>query len=186
MSLKSRPTFAVDLNEPTGAVVARLHERLAAPDVEVRWARTPGGGGKVGVGGAGDHLALTIAESRRHFFSPWLMVDLSATDAGTHIFARFSPHPSVWTGYAFAYMTLGSLGFFSLIFQYAQSVAGSHAGNAAWVSLVAPTAAVLAGLLWTSAQVGQRLAKAEMELLHATLEQGLVAEPEAGAHALHD
>ena len=179
MSLKSRPTFAVDLEESPSAVLARLQTQLGAPGVQVRWARTPGGGGAhaVGQAGAGDHFALTIEDARRHFWSPWLMVDVSAGDRGTHVFARFTPHPSVWTGYAFAYMTLASIGFFSLIFAYACSVSGSHGGATAWIPWIAPVCAGVAFLLWASAQVGQRLARAEMDDLKHCLDAGLAAGP---------
>ena len=159
LSLELRPTFTIGVAEPTGVVLRRLRARMAAPQVEVRWARQPGGGEATTVREDQDHVVLCMIPEVRHFWSPWLMLDVQAEDGATHLFGRFSPHPSVWTGFAFCYLTLTAIGFFALIFAWASQLSGS--GNS-WLGLLAPLCAAIAFALWWASQVGQRLARAEM------------------------
>ena len=172
MSLELRPTFTIGVNEPTGVVLRRMRARLQAPHVQVRWARQPGGGGEATVREDQDHLVLCMAEDVRHFWSPWLMLDVQAQPGGTHLYGRFSPHPSVWTGFAFCYLTLGAIGFFALIFSWASHLSGS---GKPWVGLLAPVCALIALGLWWASQAGQRLARGEMATLRACVDAALEA-----------
>lgn len=169
MSLELRPTFAIGLAEPTAVVLRRLRSRLAAPHVLVRWARPPGGG-EATLRDDQDHAVLCMDESVRHFWSPWLTLDVAAEDGETHVFGRFSPHPSVWTGFAFCYLTLTVIGFFSLIFVAALRMSG---GGQAWVGVIAPLCALVALALWWASQVGQRLAHAQMMTLRDCVDAAL-------------
>ncbi len=172
MSLELRPTFTLGLDEPTGAVLRRLRAQMHAPGVEVRWARQPGGGAPSSVREDQDHVVLCVDVATRHFWSPWLMLDIAQHDGGTHLHGRFSPHPSVWTGYAFCYLTLTAIGFFSLIFAWASQLSGSGRPS---VGLIAPVCALIAFAMWWVSQVGQRLARDEMVLLRACVDAGLRA-----------
>ncbi len=170
MSLELRPSFTIGLNEPCGHVLKRLRARMRADHVEVRWAQRPGGGGPPSAREDQDHVVLCIVEPERHFWSPWLMVDIAEQDGGVHLYGRFSPHPSVWTGFAFCYLTLGAIGFFALIFAWASQLSGS---GKPVVGLIAPVCALVAFSLWWASQVGQRLAHAEMRTLRACLDAAL-------------
>ncbi len=172
MSLELRPTFAIGLDEPCGVVLRRLRAQMRAEHVQVRWAQRPGGGGPPSTREDQDHVALCMDESVRHFWSPWLNIDLQSQDGGTHVYARYSPHPSVWTGFAFCYLTLGAIGFFALIFSYASTLSGS---GKPWIGLITPLCALIALGLWWASQIGQRLARAEMLALRACLDAALQA-----------
>lgn len=170
MSLELRPTFTRGLDEPTGVVLRRLRARMEAPHVQVRWARRPGGGGSTSTREDQDHVVLCMDQDQRHFWSPWLSLDIQAHEGTTHLYGRFSPHPSVWTGFAFCYLTLTAIGFFSLIFAWASQISGS--GKPA-VGLIAPLCAVIAFSLWWASQLGQRLARDQMLILRACVDAAL-------------
>jgi hypothetical protein len=180
VSLELRPSFSIGLSEPSGTVLRRLRARMRAPHVEVRWAQRPGGGGPMSTREDQDHVVLCIVENERHFWSPWLMVDIAEQDGGTHLYARFSPHPSVWTGFAFCYLTLGAIGFFSLIFAWASQLSGS---GKPIVGLIAPVCALIAFGLWWASQVGQKLAHPEMRTLRGCLDAALASAEDEQPHS---
>lgn len=167
VSLSIRPSFAVELQRPSPQVIEELAAALATGSFPLRRARVPGGGD------SGrrdrDHLTLTVEPSEQRLWSPWLAIDVTANDGGTLIFARFSPHPSVWTGFAFAYLTLGVILLFSLMFAGAQAMTGA----VLWPLLVSAGAACALGALWAVTQIGIRLARGQMEALHAALDRAI-------------
>ena len=170
MSLHLRPTFAIEIAEPFGVVLRRMRQQLQAPDVLVRWARTPGGG-LAQLRDDQDHVVLCMVESQRHFWSPWLMLDVQPSRVGTQLCGRFSPHPSVWTGFAFAYLVLAVVGCFSLIFAGAMHLSGGRP----WAAIGAPLCAAVALGLWWASQLGQRLAAGQMLVLRSCVDGGVRA-----------
>lgn len=167
MSLHHRPTFALTVPAAAESVQLRLKQRLTDPKLEVTWARTPGAG--AAAERAETHVLITFRPEHRHFWSPWLHLDLMVEPQHTRISGRFSPHPSVWTGFAFGYLALAVLSFFALVFGYSQSTIGSSP-----VALGAiPIAAAIAALMWWSAQIGQRLARDQMGQIRAQLQEAL-------------
>jgi hypothetical protein len=172
MSLHHRPTFALQLPQSAHAVQLRLNEQLVDPRLEVKWARPPGGGSSAD----GEererlisHVLITFRQDQRHFWSPWLNLDLIERDGQAHLSGRFSPHPSVWTGFAFAYMMLGVTTFFALVFSYSQWAIGSSPAALG----VLPFTAAIAASMWWSAQIGQRLAREQMTQIRGLLDQAL-------------
>ncbi len=167
-----RPSFEVDLPCPSRDAIERLCGHLASRPVVVRRTRVPGGGSE---GGARheEHVVLTVPADAQHFWSPWLTVELSARDDATHLHGKFSPHPSVWTGFVFGYLALGIVCAVALV------IAGSSAllldGGQSWALGVAGGAALVMAGMWWASQIGQRLAHAQMETLRAELERGLDA-----------
>ncbi len=110
---------------------------------------------------AGNHITLTIREGERHFWSPWLHIELTELDDMTHIRGRFTPHPNIWTGFAFCYFSLIVIAAFALIWGMSQWML-QQSPTALWVGLMC---AALVGLLWWMAQVGQKLAREQMHAL---------------------
>ena len=88
------PVFMLTVDGSVDQVCKRLrtllHEETGAYDGSV----------------AGNHMTLTIREGDRHFWSPWLHIELTEQDDTTHIRGRFTPHPNIWTGFAFSYFSL--------------------------------------------------------------------------------
>ncbi len=171
MTFEHRPNFTVDAALPLAEVQDRLQSGLVGPAYEVRWSRSPHGGGTAH---RAAHLVVAFKQEHRHFWSPWLVLDLETRDdadgAGiTRVIGRFSPHPTVWTGYTFTYLALGVIAFFSSVFAFSQhSLGGSP--SSLWGLLA--SAVMAAGLLWSS-WVGQRLAREQMIELRRHLEMAL-------------
>lgn len=121
------------------------------------------------------HLLVTVPRAERHFWSPWLHVDLRPVEGDAHatdVFARFSPAPSVWTAFMLTYIALATIAFFSAVWAFAQSVLGDGM-TALWG--VAIPVVVGAAMFW-SARVGQTLAREQMHQLHDAVRAAL---PEA-------
>ncbi len=113
------------------------------------------------------HAMISIVTPKRHFWSPWLHVEVLETAGRSQIRCRFSPHPSIWTGFMFAYLSLGVIVFFAIMFGISQQLAG----QTAWAYWLVPVGGVIAGLLWVAAQAGQKLADAEMRKLKMAIEE---------------
>lgn len=124
---------------------------------------------------AGNHIVLSPVPDVRHLWSPWLHLEIEPQETGSLLRAKYSPHPNLWTSFAFGYLTLGTLVFFAAFFAVAQSLIGQ--GTWGWWV----TGAALAGLLvmWLVAKLGQRLAQDQMLELRHTLESILGATEDA-------
>jgi len=174
MTLALRPTFSLELARPSRDVLAQVYARLAVATVQLRRTRIPGGGRDVAQ--EHDHFILTVQETERHFWSPWLSVEVEPRGGGAHVFGRFSPHPSVWTAFMFGYLLLAVVVMFALVFALALSMSG----GSPWTLAIAGGASVVMVLMWWASQVGQRLARAQMESLRQVLEGALIEETREG------
>lgn len=165
-----RPSFSTDLPCASRTAIERLSAELAARPIMVKRSRPPGGGPERGPRDDA-HLVLTIPPAERHFWSPWLTVELSPRDGGTHLHGTFSPHPSVWTGFAFAYLALGAICAVALV------LAGSAAllpdSSQTWALWLAGGAALAMLAMFWASHLGQRLAAAQMELLRRELDDAI-------------
>lgn len=174
MSLAFRPSFAVDVPASSREVIALLASRLGAGPLVLRLTRPPGGGPDDALRER-DHLLLTVPASQRHFWSPWLTIEVTPLERGAHVVGKFSPHPSVWTGFTFGYLGLLIVIVLSLV------VAGSSwlvpGSNQSWSLWVAGGAVIAMVGMWWASQVGQRLARDQMEQLHAALSRALADAP---------
>lgn len=108
---------------------------------------------------ARDHALVSFVQSKRHFWSPWLHLELQKLDADRKIFGRFSPHPSIWTGFMFAYLSLGILTFFATVTGLAQGTLG----KSPWAFWGIPVCVLSAATLWLAARAGQQLAREQMD-----------------------
>ena len=151
---KMRPTFSLTVGLTHDQAIDRIRALIEHPDSRFT--------GKI----VGRHIMLTVCEHDRHFWSPWLDMEVVEdespdTDATATVHGRFMPHPSIWTGFVAAYFFLVTCALFTACFAYAQ-----------WVTETSPTALWGVGLsvvatvaVWWSAQVGQRLARGQMGVL---------------------
>jgi hypothetical protein len=124
---------------------------------------------------AGNHLMLVIPIKDRHFWSPWLNIEAQENDLpnpNIHIKGRFSPNPSVWTGFMMVYSSLAVLAFLATMFAVAQLVMN----NPPWaLYFLIPIILIAAAMYWSSL-IGQKIAHDQMQLLYRvtleTLAQG--------------
>lgn len=162
-----RPTFRLNLDRPPERAAAALE------------ALTSEQGGPFPGQSTGSHVTLTIARGERHFWSPWLHLELtpSATDpARTDLFGRFSPAPSIWTGFMLTYIALFTLGLFAAVWAMAQ-VMLEGPPTALWVVLLT---VVIAAAMLVSARIGQGLALDQMARLREAVGRALDEPGHAG------
>ncbi len=112
------------------------------------------------------HAMVSIVETNRHFWSPWMNIDIREQPQSRLVFCRFSPHPSIWTGFMFSYLALAVISFFAMMFGISQQLASQNP----WAYFIIPGCAAVAGLLWVAAQAGQKLAHNEMRKMKAVIE----------------
>ena len=113
-TIRLRPTFSIGLEDATDAVMNRIESAVKNQPEEIA--------GQFRAG----HAMISIVESKRHFWSPWLHLDIRDGDneSEKQLVGRFSPHPSIWTAFMFTYLSLAVLSFFSLVIGYSQQLAG--------------------------------------------------------------
>ncbi len=171
MSAELRPSFQIDLPAlGVDEVVARLRAGLDPASFDADGVRTDKAGHRWVTEWAKTHVLVAMRKDLRHAWSPWLHVDVRSSEAGeTYVFARFSPHPALWTAIALTYLALGSIVLFGACFGTAQAMLGERG----WAWWVVGAAVVVAGLIWIASQAGQRLAREQMAELHAALDRAL-------------
>ena len=162
-----RPSFCLPTDLSDDEVVRRLSESLAksADQVSAKF--------------KSHHGILTVVETERHFWSPWLHLEIRETNGTRELFGRFSPHPSIWTGFVFTYLAMMVLTFFSVMIGVSQLLAR----QVAFGFWLIPVWLGVCVCLWIASQVGQRLAQDEMRLLKSLTEDAIEhgATPEAEA-----
>lgn len=149
--MRPRHTFVVP--HPQSAVLTAVRAHLARPHHRCHGTLS------------GPHLELLIDPAERHFWSPWLSVDLHPDPDGTRITCRYGPHPSLWTAIASLYALLAFTALAGAVFGGTQALIG-HPPHALWAL---PLAALLAVALYIGSQIGQRLGADQMALLDAFL-----------------
>ena len=155
---RMRPTFEIPSPSPIAATVDRLRSLVDEADHPID--------GRV----AGTHLMLVIPPSNRHFWSPWLHLEVHESPGGSSVQGRFSPNPSVWTGIMLTYIALCTLIFFASIFGFAQLMMQ----RSPWAFMLLPMLLILAGLIYWASLVGQRLANEQMHELHDAVAGALI------------
>ncbi len=113
------------------------------------------------------HAMISINPPQRHFWSPWLHLEVRESESGREVFGRFSPHPSIWTGFMFAWLVIAVLIFFAAMFGISQQIAGENP----WALYLIPVLFLIALGLWIGSQAGQRLAHDEMIRMKSSIEQ---------------
>ena len=146
-----RPTFEIEFPVDQDEAIDRLALLMDNEDFPVT--------GRI----AGTHLMLVIPPNQRHFWSPWLNIEVHEQST-THalIQGRFSPNPSVWTGFMLAYISLATLIFFASMFGVAQWMMNKPPST---LKLI-PIFVAIAGLMYWASLMGQKIAQTQM---HETL-----------------
>lgn len=105
-----------------------------------------------------EHALLSFQRKQRHFWSPWLHLEIRDQESSPYLYGWFTPHPSVWTGFVFAYLVVGCLASLGLITGLTQQLLKMNA----WGYYGIPVMAVAAVVLWVVSRTGQKLAAEEM------------------------
>lgn len=114
-------------------------------------------------------IELTVPGKDTHLWSPQLIADVVSHEGGARIKGRFAPHPHVWTMYVGACAIASMATFGALVLAFAQWIMNERL----WGLWVAPGFALLAGLTFGAAFVGQGLSTQQMFLLRDFLRAAL-------------
>jgi len=156
-TVRFRPTFAIPTELSPQELKVRIGEVVASNSDKI-------------VGQVKSHHAMiSIVDRDRHFWSPILNLEFRQSDSANEMLGRFSPHPSIWTGFMFAYLSLSVLIFFSVILGLSQQLMG----HSAWGYLLLLPWIAIAAVLWLVSQTGQKLSSEEMQMLKELVEDGI-------------
>jgi hypothetical protein len=163
---RMRPRFALDLACTIEDVMAALRERLPdnAQGLEGVFSKR--------------HGTVKVPDERWTFWSPQLGLTVESIDDDDHrtrVRGVFSPHPHIWTAFVFAYLTLFVLGFFGLMYGFAQL----GLGRTPTALYVPATSATLGAGLYAASFIGQGLGAGEMYYLRSYLDECLEAAEQA-------
>jgi hypothetical protein len=151
-----RPRFTLEVRVPAPVVLAEMRAQLDTEGCPVE-----------GVG-AGRHMELFVHPDQRHFWSPWLSLDVDPADeASARISARFGPHPSVWTGFMSAYAFVAFVVLGGLVFGGTQALVR----HSPWGLWAVPVGLAVGLGLYGASLMGQRLGADQMGLLRGFLDR---------------
>lgn len=157
-----RPGFDLDVDRSPGELYRQL-EALIAADARFTGRCVEG------------HVMLTVPEAERHFWSPYLHVQIVAhrdeldepAPKRSYLRGFFTPHPSLWSSFVFGYLALSVLVFFSGIWGLVQITLGA-APTAGYVSLAC---ALVMGALHLASAFGRRRATDQMGVLERSVRE---------------
>ena len=155
-----RPGFDLSVERSPGEVHRQL-EALIAPEQAFTGRSVEG------------HLMLTVREAERHFWSPYLHVQVVAhrdereepEPRRSYLRGLFTPHPSLWSSFIFGYLALSVLVFFSGIGGLVQLSLGKPP-TAGTLSLAC---ALVMLALYLASIVGRRRAAEQMGVLERSV-----------------
>lgn len=109
---------------------------------------------------------VKVAERDRHFWSPQLHLALESADPpGSFIRGRFSPHPTVWSGFLALYLAIAFSGIIGVIFGASQWTLGTPPTG----FIAGPAAIFLTVIVYLAARIGRRLGRDQMTRLRQFL-----------------
>ena len=156
---RPRPRFDLEVPQPPGQVLAVI--RGALEQCEEVHGLVLDDGGKI---------ELMLVEERVKVWSPQLSALATETSAGgTHLKARFGPHPHVWGLFLAGYATGIMLTCAALLFGLVQL----FLDMTPWALWATPVALAITALTYGAAYVGQGLGAGQMHDLRAFLDRSL-------------
>jgi hypothetical protein len=154
----TRPRFEEVVPWPPEEVGRRVRTALDAAGGRVRgsvWKRV---------------VQLAMPEDETHFWSPHLDVSLLGQDDGTtRLFGRFAPRPQIWTGFVAAQAVCWFSCLGALVWGMSEAMLGK--GTVGW--WLALVFALLGGMVYLTAYVGQNLGQGQMFVLRRFLDDAL-------------
>ena len=147
-----RPVFEVPLPVAGEAVIAQIRRRLRDPEGRVEGVMLAAG------------AELTTVKSERHFWSPYLSVEVARGDDGAWALrGRFAPEPNVWILFLGIYGILGMIGLGALMYGVSQWMVR----ESPWALWGVPASIALVAFTYGAAFIGQGLGAEEMYRLRS-------------------
>lgn len=113
------------------------------------------------------HLHIKIHPNEQHFWSPQLDLTFEQEEGNVIIRGLYGPKPTLWAIFFFGYVVLGLL----TVFVGMWGLTRWSLGMSSMVLWAIPVFAVLAAILYFSAQTGQKLGAQQMFDIHHFYEQ---------------
>lgn len=157
-AVQLRPTFLLETELSSEEVTRRIQSVFSS---HTDLGKPTGYHGRF----TGRHAMISIDESKRHFWSPWMHLEIRDDQRRT-IAGRFSPHPSIWTGFMFAFLGIACLTFFAVMFGVSQQLSG----QSPWAYVFIPIGLLAIATLWFISKTGQKLAYDEIERMRSKIE----------------
>ncbi len=148
-----QPAFTIDVPVDQHQAIARLKSAIASDELR-------------GLAEcAGMVIDFKINPAERRFWSPHLSVQCGASEAGSQIFARFSPRPEIWTMFIAIYFVVAILICLAMTVGYVQW----SLGYAPWSLAAVPIGVLMIAGLHLASLIGQQLSADQMTLLRERL-----------------
>ena len=93
-TVEMRPTFQLESEQSSSEILRRIEDSVAQHPDEYQ--------GKFAM----ETGMVSIHPTLRHFWSPWLHFHVQDMSSHRLLHCRFSPHPSIWTGIMFSYLSI--------------------------------------------------------------------------------
>jgi len=155
MSVAMRPRFGLDVPMNHEEVISKLKTHASEPGshcrVEVFY---------------DTQVEIRIIREHHHMWSPQLILFLDSTEQKTKMRGKFGPDGQVWTMFMAGYATSAMLALGGLIVLSSQMMLRDQSPWGLWL-IAASIAHTI--FVYVVAQIGQRLATPQMELIHALI-----------------
>jgi len=118
----------------------------------------------------GNHVDVTVARDERHRWSPCIHLEFTPSierDDHVEVHGLLGPHPDVWTMFAFANLSVITIGCFGAMIGLAQMTLD----RSPWAFWIVPGAGLVLGALYLASQAGQRLAADQTAVLRSLIEE---------------
>lgn len=157
-SFRIRPRFTHTLDITPSAARALILRSLAtqSPTLEVK--------------PHAEFIGIHIATAERRYWSPRLFLGLEPTPEGkTVVDGTYGPEIEIWAVFLYGYLLTGLLGTFSGILGCAQVFTGAYP----WAFWFTGSMALIAVLLYLSAQLGQKFGAWQTFQLHQAYQNAI-------------
>jgi len=124
------------------------------------------------------HVSLRVPSSDRHFWSPFLSLEVWEEGDGAIARGRFGPHPNIWTFFVFTHAAIFVVGLFVSSYGVAQWMMGATP----WALLALPAMAALHAFVFGAEYIGKGLGSEQMLVIH-DFARGVVAQATPGPSA---
>lgn len=157
VAIQARPTFLLETELSESEIMPRIKDSISKLSDQLEGQFTS------------QHAMICFTESKRHFWSPWVQLEIRSEEQCRQVFGRFTPNPAIWTAFIFAWLAIGVLVFFAIMLGVSQQLTGLSP----WAYFAVPVGAAIAFALWLASQAGQKLAHQEMHLMKSMIEECL-------------
>lgn len=106
-----------------------------------------------------NHVFVRVPEEKRHYWSPFLTLEMQEQDNSLELKGLFGPSPAVWTMFVFFYTGVAFIGMIGLFYGLSQWTLNMRP-TGFWL---VPITIILEVALFAISRTGQKLAHSQMQ-----------------------